>query len=133
MIGGFFALMTTPISYDWAALIIRVAVGLALLPFGLKKLFNRQDAPRFHKVLFFSPSAGYYSVMAIETLVPIFLLPGLFTRLAVVPAIFSFAVATWITKGPFLTSPASLYFLMMIAIFLIGAGNFSLDYLIQCV
>lgn len=127
VIGGFFGLMTAQIPYDWAALFVRLAVGMALFPFGLKKLFDRQDADKFPKVLFFSPRAGFYSVMVIELLVPVCLVLGLFTRLAVVPAICSFAVATKVTSGPYLASPASLYLLMMIVILLVGAGDISLD------
>lgn len=128
MIGGFFDAMTAAISYDWAALLARVAVGLALLPFGISKCMDRSGADKFHKVLFFSPAAGFYSVMIIETLVPVFLILGLFTRLAVVPAIFSFAIATKVTIGKYGISPASLYFLMMIVIFCIGSGSYSLDH-----
>lgn len=131
VIGGFFGLMTVPISYDWAALLVRAAVGAALLPYGLKKFFGRENAAKFPAVLFFSPAAGFYSVMVIETLVPVCLLLGLFTRLAVVPAICSFAVAVKVTKESYFTSPASLYLLMMIVILCIGAGDISLDYLLR--
>lgn len=128
MIDSFFDAMTAPIPYDWVALMLRLAVGLALLPYGIDKCMNRANAGKFHKVLFFSPAAGFYCVMAIETLVPIFLFAGMFTRLAVVPAIFSFAIAAWITLGKYGKSPASLYFLMMIVIFCVGGGNYSLDH-----
>lgn len=130
MISGFFGLMTFPISYDWAALLVRLGVGLALLPYGLKKFSDRSGAAHFPKIRFFSQKSGFYAVMIIELVVPVCLILGLFTRMIVVPAICSMAVATAVTKGPYLTSPASIYFLMLIVIMCMGAGGFSLDYLL---
>lgn len=127
VIAGFFGLMSEAIPYDWAALLVRLAVGLAMLPWGIKKYFERGNAAKFPKVLFFSPEAGFYSAMAIEILVPICLVLGFATRLAVVPAIISFAVAAKVGKGSCFTSHALLYLLMLIAIFLIGPGQYSLD------
>lgn len=130
MISGFFGLMTFPISYDWASLLLRLATGFALLPYGLKKFFDRSGMAHFPKVRFFSRESGFYAVMIIELIVPICLILGFCTRLIVIPAICSMAVATAVTRGPWLTSPASIYFLLMIAIFFIGSGNYSLDYLL---
>lgn len=131
VISGFFGLMTFPISYDWAALLARVATGAALLPYGIKKFVYRQDAGKFPAVLFFSPRAGFYTMMAIEIIVPVCLLLGLFTRLAAAPAIIAFAFAVKASRGPCFTSPALVFFLMMLAIFFIGAGEYSLDYLLR--
>lgn len=123
--------MLYPVSYDFAALVVRIAVGLALLPWGLKKLFGQSAASKFPKVGPFSSVTAFYLAMIIEFTVPFFLFAGLFTRMAVIPAICSFSVATKVTKGPYFTSPASLYLLMMIAILLIGGGAYSLDHFLQ--
>lgn len=86
---------------------------------------KRSDFP---KVLFFSPKVGYYSAAVIETFVPLFLMAGFLTRLAVIPAIVSFTIATKVTIGKDLTSPALPYLFGLIAIFIVGSGLYSVDY-----
>ena len=75
-----------------------------------------------------SPKVGYYSAAIIETFVPLFLMAGLLTRLAVIPAIVSFTIATKVTIGKDLTSPALPYLFGLIAIFIVGSGLYSVDY-----
>ena len=62
------------------------------------------------------------------TFVPLFLMAGLLTRLAVIPAIVSFTIATKVTIGKDLTSPALPYLFGLIAIFIVGSGLYSVDY-----
>ena len=59
---------------------------------------------------------------------PLFLMAGLLTRLAVIPAIVSFTIATKVTIGKDLTSPALPYLFGLIAIFIVGSGLYSVDY-----
>lgn len=132
MISGFFGLMTSQISYDWAALLIRLAIGLAWLPYGLKKLFYQKDSAHFPAVWPFSPRAAYYASMIIEIGVSLCLIFGFCTRLAVIPGMVCMAVATKVNHGPCFTAPALPYLLGQIAIFFIGSGAYSLDYLFQC-
>ena len=82
----------------------------------------------FFTVFFFSPRVGYYSAAIIETFVPLFLMAGFLTRLAVIPAIVSFTIATKVTIGKDLTSPALPYLFGLIAIFIVGSGLYSADY-----
>lgn len=137
MSGGFFGLMVDPVSYNWAALLVRLAVGLALLPYGLKKFSHLKDfsskkePPEIFKLGPLSAKAGFVCVMLIETFVPICLILGFLTRLAVLPCIFSMAIAFKATKGEFYTSPSSIYLLSLIAIFIIGSGGYSCDYLLM--
>lgn len=137
MSGGFFGLMVDPVSYGWAALLVRLAVGLALLPYGLKKFSHLKDfsakkqPPEIFKLGPLSAKAGFISVMLIETFVPICLILGFCTRLAVLPCIFSMSVAFKATKGEFYTAPSSVYLLALVAIFFIGSGHFSCDYLLM--
>ena len=93
-----------PISASMASLLFRWAIALAMLPY------------------------GYYSAAIIETFVPLFLMAGLLTRLAVIPAIVSFTIATKVTIGKDLTSPALPYLFGLIAIFIVGSGLYSVDY-----
>lgn len=95
-----------PTSASMASLLFRWAIALAMLPYGVQKLFHPENATKFPKVLFFSPRVGYYSAAIIETFVPLFLMAGFLTRLAVIPAIVSFTIATKVTIGKDLTSPA---------------------------
>lgn len=134
MINGFFDLMCFPISYDWALLLARVAVGLSLLTWGLKKISNLKDfmgknePPKIFKVWFLSAKAGFICSLCTETGTAICLLLGFCTRLAVIPCIVNMAVAFKATKGPYLTSPALIYLLMMIVFLITGGGQYSLDY-----
>lgn len=137
MSGGFFGLMVDPVSYDWAALLVRLAVALGLLPYGLKKFSHlkgfssKKEPPEIFKIGPFSAMAGFISVMLIETFVPICLILGFCTRLVVLPAIFAMGVAFKETKGEFYTAPSSIYFLTLIVIFIIGSGQYSCDYLLM--
>lgn len=99
-----------------------------MLPYGLQKMFHPENAEKFPKVLFFSPKFGYYSAAIIETFVPLFLMAGFLTRLAVIPAIVSFTIATKVTIDKDLTSPALPYLFGLIAIFIVGSGLYSADY-----
>ena len=131
MIGGFFDLMTCQISYDWAALLIRLAVGFAWLPFGIKKLRYPNDFKNFPAIWPFSSRTAFYCTRIIEIMVPICLILGFLTRLAVIPGIVCMSAAAWVDKGRCFTSAALIFALSLIAIFFIGAGNYSLDYLLQ--
>ncbi|HIV44763.1 MAG TPA: DoxX family membrane protein [Candidatus Parasutterella gallistercoris] len=111
-----------------ASLLFRWAIALAMLPYGVQKLFHPENATKFPKVFFFSPRVGYYSAAIIETFVPLFLMAGFLTRLAVIPAIVSFTIATKVTIGKDLTSPALPYLFGLIAIFIVGSGLYSADY-----
>lgn len=58
----------------------------------------------------------------------VLLMAGFLTRLAVIPAIVSFTIATKVTIGKDLTSPALPYLFGLIAIFIVGSGLYSADY-----
>lgn len=136
MIGGFFGLMAYPISFDWASLLVRLATGIALLPYGLKKIAHfktlGKNAPeKIFAVGPLSARAGFIWVMLIETIVPICLILGFCTRLAVIPCLVSMSVAFRETRGEYGTAPSSIYVLLMIALFFIGSGQISLDYLLM--
>lgn len=117
-------------SYDLAALLLRLTVGLALLPFGIKKILVRKtEADKFPKVLFFSPEAGFYSALIIEFGASICMIFGFFTRLVAIPAICNMAVATNVSRGNYFTSPAQSFLLGFISILIVGPGKYSLDWL----
>lgn len=117
-----------PTSASLASLLFRWAMALAIFPYGIHKFFHPENAEKFPKVMFFSPRLGYFSAAIIETFVPLFLMAGFLTRLAVIPAIVSFIVATKVTINKDLTSPALPYLFGLIAIFVVGSGSYSVDY-----
>ena len=55
-----------PTSASMASLLFRWAIALAMLPYGVQKLFHPENAAKFPKVLFFSPKVGYYSAALIS-------------------------------------------------------------------
>lgn len=138
MVSGFFGLMCFPLSYDWALLLVRLAVGLPLLCWGLKKISNlkkftsgKDEPPKIFAVGPLSAKAGFICSMLVETGTALCLIFGFCTRLVVIACIFNMAVAFKVTKGPYLTSPAAIYLLMMIVFLIIGGGQYSLDYLLM--
>lgn len=96
-------------SASMASPLFRRIIALAMLPYRVQKLFLHENTANFPKPLFFSPKVGYYTAAIIETFVPLFLVPGFLTRLAAIPAIVSFTIATKFTIGKDLTSPALPY------------------------
>lgn len=136
MSSGFFEMLSCPVSFSFAILLARLAIGLSLLPYGLKKyenlkkFNNEHQPPDIFQVGPLTARQGFISVMLIESLVPCFLILGLFTRLAVIPCIVNMAVAfktTYKTKS--LEAPSLPFLLMMIVFLITGAGEYSLDYL----
>lgn len=123
-------ILVEPVSYDLAALLLRLAIGLALLPFPIKKILTQDTAAKnFPGVLFFSPEAGFYAALAIELSASICMIFGLFTRIMAIPAIVNMGIASKVSGGKYYTSPAQAFFLGFIAILITGPGKYSLDWL----
>lgn len=120
-------IMVAPISYDWAALLVRLAIALALLPYGIKKFRNQDGADKFPAVLFFTSRQAFYSAMLIEILVPCCLIFGFLTRIAAIAGVCNMGVAFTVSKDKYLTSPATSFCLCLVAILFIGPGGYSLD------
>lgn len=124
-------IMLFTVPYDWAALLVRLACGLALLPYPLKKIRERHEAAaHFPAVLGLSSRTAFWCALIVELGASICMIFGLFTRIAAVAGTCNMAVATNVSRGKYLTSPAQSYLLMFIAIFIIGPGYFSFDTLI---
>ena len=97
-------------------------------PLWSAETFPSGKRSEFSESLILFSEVGYYSAAVIETFVPLFLMAGFLTRLAVIPAIVSFTIATKVTIGKDLTSPALPYLFGLIAIFIVGSGLYSADY-----
>lgn len=132
MENSFFAFMANPASSDLAALLIRLAIGLSLLPYALTKLSERHTPPeKFPKVPLLSTEQAFYLAMVVETVAAVGAILGFCTRLVAFLGICNMGVATWKVHGKFWSATAMPYFLGFIAILFIGAGRYSLDFLFK--
>ena len=125
-------------------LIPRLVVGLIFLSEGIQKFVYPDivGTGRFAKIGFENPEfwaafTGYFEIGC-----SVFLLVGLFTRIAAIPLIVIMITAFFTTKWPILLDKGLGYFaheyrtdfaMTMLLIFLIyhGGGNFSLDFKIS--
>lgn len=131
MENAFFALMTSQISYDWAALLIRLTIGLSLLPYAIQKITHTGNADKFPKVFGLSSKTGFWLAMFVETTASICTIFGFFTRLVAIAGIINMGVAVKTVHGRYYNATAMPYFLGFIAILCIGAGQYSLDFLLK--
>lgn len=129
--------MTGELNYATAALFLRLLVAIVLLPFGIKKWVERKNLKgNFPAVLGLSHELSFYLALLAETIAPVCLVFGFFTRLAALGGICNMGVAyyTYIhfpahKNDPYYYAPALPILLGYIAVLLIGPGKFSLDYL----
>ncbi|KAF0203827.1 MAG: hypothetical protein FD170_900 [Bacteroidetes bacterium] len=117
---------------DAGLLILRLAVGILMLTHGIPKLLNFSqlvEAGTFLPVLG-SATLGLSLAIFAEVLMSLFLIAGLFTRIATLPLIVTMLVAAFVAHAgdPFSSKePALLYLFPYIAILLAGPGKYSLD------
>lgn len=123
---SFFA---STLSANWSALLLRLACGLALLPYAINKIKSFHTEKNFPTVKPFTSRQAFLLAMCIETCASFCMIFGLFTRLACIPGICNMAVAYHINHQSGFRAPSLSYLLMFIAILFVGPGAFSLDYL----
>lgn len=132
MENGFFACMSDTLSSDWIALMLRLTIGISLLPYAIAKISEAANPPaHFPKVPMLSPKAAFYLAMVLETTASVGCILGFCTRIAAFIGIGVMAVATLKVHGKYWNATAMPYFLGFIAILLAGAGKYSLDYLFR--
>jgi putative oxidoreductase len=119
-------------SKDTAALILRLTFGgLLLFSHGYMKwtLFH-ESVDSFPDPIGIGSKFSFYAVIFSETICAALVMLGLFTRLALLPMLFTLIVAI---LGIHWDSPVSeqelaiLYFAVYLSIFLLGPGKYSLD------
>ena len=121
---------------DWASLILRVSMGLLMLQHGFPKLmqfFNGEEIS-FADPIFIGETASLVLTVFAEFFCSILITIGLWTRLALLPLIFTMVVAVGIIHwaDPMDKKEHGLLFLFpYLAIFLLGSGKFSVDALIK--
>jgi putative oxidoreductase len=125
-------LTSATFSKDFAALVLRLTFGgLLLFSHGYMKwtLFS-ESMDSFPDPLGIGSRLSFYAVIFAETICAALVMLGLFTRLALLPMLFTVFIAIFRIHWD---SPVSeqelaiLYFAVYLAIFLLGPGKYSLD------
>jgi putative oxidoreductase len=110
---------------------LRLAIGALLIPHGYSKLVNFASlSSRFADPLHIGSALTLGLAIFAEFFCAIFILIGLFTRLACIPVIITMAFAVFYAhKGDFFNTgeKATLFLLCSIALLFIGSGKVSVD------
>ena len=115
-------------------LVLRLFVGISMLTHGLPKLEKliANDKIEFMNFLGLGSAISLVLVVFAEFLCSVFLILGFLTRFSTVPLMVTMLVAFFVVHGsdPYATKELSLmYFFFYLAIFILGSGKFSLDWL----
>jgi len=117
-----------------AALILRVAVGLIFIYFGISKIYKekKRKISFFEKIGFGKGVTFFWIVSIIEIIAGILLVIGLLTQLValVLLGILTYATYVKIRHPELLTNTLEFYFLaiaVLLALLLLGAGAFAID------
>ncbi len=118
-------------AFSTAVFILRITVGALMLNHGYNKLVHFADMqPKFINFLGLGNTVSLSMVIFAEFFCSVFLLLGLFTRLACIPLIIAMGVALW--KAHHFEvfgdgEKAALYLGAYITLLLVGPGKASLD------
>lgn len=129
-------LKTNPIYIDIVLLIVRLFIGFAMLSHGFPKLQTLLEGGdiKFFDFLGLGPKISLGLTVFAEFVCSIFLILGLFTRIAVGFLIFTMIIAGFVVHGadPFDKKEMSLLYLAIyLLIMVLGAGRFSIDGMIE--
>jgi len=129
-------LKTNPIYLDIVLLIVRLFIGFAMLSHGFPKLQMLLEGGdiQFFDFLGLGPKISLGLTVFAEFVCSIFLILGLFTRIAVGFLIFTMIIAGFVVHGadPFDKKEMSLLYLAIyLLIMVLGAGKFSIDGMIE--
>lgn len=122
-------------SFNIALFLLRVGAGLLMIPHGYSKLINFQKVhPNFLNFLGMGSETSLALNIFAEFFCSIFLVLGLFTRLAAIPLIIAMSVA--IAKAHNLDffgdgEKPTLFLLAFLTILLVGPGRASIDGVIR--
>lgn len=127
---------TNPIILDIVIFIVRLFVGFAMLTHGypkLETLINGGEI-QFYDFIGLGPKVSLGLTVFAEFICSIFIILGLFTRVAAGFLIFTMAIAAFFVHGadPFDKREMSLLYLSVFLIIItFGAGKISVDYMIE--
>lgn len=119
-------------AFSFALLLFRLAVGsLMMVQHGYDKLIHfSQKAPKFYDPFHIGSTTSLSLVVFAEFFCAIFIILGLFTRLAAIPLVIAMGVALFLRhKGQFFGEGemAGLYLVCFILLLFLGPGKASLD------
>ncbi len=121
-------------AFNFAIFVLRVGLGVLMMMHGYEKLTHFTEIqPKFLNFIGLGQSASLAMVIFAEFFCSLFLILGLFTRLACIPLIITMAVALFQVHHSdiFKTGePASLFLLGYIVLIFLGAGRVSVDSMI---
>ena len=124
-----------PIAIDLGLLFFRVAAGGLMLFHGLPKLLTFAERKNtFADPIGLGKTLSLSLTIGAEFFCSIFLILGLFTRVALIPLMFSMSVIIFIVHGddPWKDKELPLFYLLSyIGIFMAGPGRYSADGLLR--
>jgi putative oxidoreductase len=116
---------------DWSLLILRIGFAGMMLTHGIPKINMLFESPiKFADPLGLGETTTLILTIIGEVIAPVLILIGFKTKLASIPAIITMVVAAFVAHAndPIdVKEKALLYLIAFIAIFLQGAGKFSVD------
>ena len=127
-----FSTSTSDNAFSFAVLVLRLGAGsLMMINHGLDKLMHfAQKAPRFADPFHVGSTTSLSMVVFAEFFCSVFIILGLFTRVACIPLIIAMSVALFIAnKGDFFGAgeSAGLFLTCFVALLFTGPGKVSLD------
>lgn len=118
---------SSPLSLDFGLLLLRVLLAAGLLTHGIAKIANFSAL----STSFLDPlGIGVLPALLAEVVCSILVLIGLWTRLTVLPLIFTFIVVFFVVGGGAAFAQRELAYLYLagwVVLFFTGAGRFSVD------
>ncbi|KQS92361.1 DoxX family protein [Chryseobacterium sp. Leaf394] len=129
-------LKTNPLILDIVLLVVRLFIGFAMISHGYPKLQTLIDGGdiKFFDFLGLGPKISLGLTVFAEFVCSIFIILGLFTRIAAGFLLFTMSVAAFVVHGedPFDKRESSLLYLSIYVIIItLGAGRFSVDGMIE--
>lgn len=119
---------------DLTAFLLRLVFGGLFVYYGYSKIVAYDEIlPMFTDIIGIGPKLSFNLVIFAEFFCGLLIVIGLVTRLAVVPVFITMIVAYFIAHAsdPFQVKNLAFLFLCLCpAVFVLGSGKFSLDYLI---
>lgn len=118
-------------SFNFALLVLRVISGILLLPYGYNKLIHFAELRHgFLNFLGMGSTISLSLVIFAELFCPVFIILGLFTRLAVIPPLIGLSVALFKVQHADIFGKGehtALFLAAFFVILLVGPGRISTD------
>lgn len=125
----------TTSAFNVGLFILRIGVGILMIHHGYDKLVHFQEyAGKFINFMGLGASVSLSLAIFAEFFCSIFLMLGLFTRLAVIPLVIDMAVAVTIAHKSDVFGNGergSLFFLIFLTVLILGPGRISIDGMIN--